>query len=61
MLIDADRIIFTPTDRSRIGQTVCVMSGLPMDMGVIIENSDVDAMIAAGIIKELKAPPKIQT
>lgn len=61
MILDVDRIVFSPKDNTRIGQTLLTIAGFPPDFAIITEGEDIDALVAAGYITELKAPPKIQS
>lgn len=60
MIFDLDRVVWSPQDRTRIGQTLLTLTGMPPDVALVLDNVDVEALVIAGLITELKAKPKVQ-
>lgn len=57
-VVDLDRVMFSIKDSKMIGKFPFIIAG-GGDLAPVLEGADIDALINAGLVKELKAPSLI--
>lgn len=59
-VLDLDRFMFTLKDTKMIGKYPTLMAGAG-ELAPILDGEDIDALVEAGLVRELKAKSKIQS